>query len=158
VSHFRRPIPKHGHHKAGGRGVVRLSGEDHYTGPWGTPEAEVEYERLLAEWLANGRSLSPPPAANPTPAGTGSLTRDQFARYSMAAIWYVFELEGRMHEAYGEQRDDQSESIRLAVLEFLQAGPDSNSDEYARAVIGGLRRLHAQVKVESGSGPRSGRE
>jgi integrase len=47
--------------------VVRLSGEDHYTGPWGTPEAEAEYERLLAEWLANGRSLAPPPPSDPPP-------------------------------------------------------------------------------------------
>jgi integrase len=37
--------------------VVRLNGVDHYTAKWGTPEAEAEYERLVAEWLASGRSL-----------------------------------------------------------------------------------------------------
>jgi integrase len=48
-------IPKHSHHKASGRGVVRLNGRDRYTGPWGSATAEVEYRRLIAEWLANHR-------------------------------------------------------------------------------------------------------
>lgn len=48
-------IPKHCHHKASDRGVVRLNGRDQYTGPWGTPKAEAEYRRLVAEWLAGHR-------------------------------------------------------------------------------------------------------
>src|SRR5690349_513035 len=48
-------VPKHCHHKASGRGVVRLNGRDHYTGAWGSPEAEAAYKRLVAEWLANHR-------------------------------------------------------------------------------------------------------
>src|SRR4051794_4104126 len=73
MSRPHRPIPKHCHHKASGRGVVRLSGKDHYTGPWGTPAAEAAYERLLAEWLANGRSAAAP-EADP-PAGGAAPSR-----------------------------------------------------------------------------------
>jgi hypothetical protein len=60
VSRSRRHIPKHCHHKASNRGVVCLDGHDHYTGIWGTQEAQDAYERLIGEWLANGRSLAPP--------------------------------------------------------------------------------------------------
>jgi integrase len=34
---------------------VRLGGRDHYLGKFGSPEATAEYQRLIAEWLANGR-------------------------------------------------------------------------------------------------------
>jgi hypothetical protein len=51
-----RQIPKHCHHKASNRGVVRLNGRDHYTGPWGSLDAEAMYERLIGEWLAHGRT------------------------------------------------------------------------------------------------------
>lgn len=46
--------PKHHMHKASGLGRVRLSGADHYTGKWGTNEAEIRYLQLLAEWRSNG--------------------------------------------------------------------------------------------------------
>jgi integrase len=68
----RRHIPKHSHHKASNRGVVCLDGHDHYTGIWGTEEAQAAYERLIGEWLANGRSLATPPPTDPTPPGTSS--------------------------------------------------------------------------------------
>jgi hypothetical protein len=35
--------------------VVRLCGRDHYLGPLGSIAARAEYDRLSAEWLANGR-------------------------------------------------------------------------------------------------------
>jgi integrase len=55
-------IPRHRFHKGSNRGVVTLSGVDHYTGPggsFGTPEAEAEYHRLTSEWLASGRRMLP---------------------------------------------------------------------------------------------------
>ncbi len=45
-------------HKASGQAVVRIDGTDHYLGQFGTPESRAEYDRLIAEWLANGRRLS----------------------------------------------------------------------------------------------------
>ena len=55
-------IPKPTRHRSG-QAVVRLNGRDFYLGKFGTPAARGEYERLVAEWLANGRrvpSLSHP--------------------------------------------------------------------------------------------------
>ncbi|MGD9858264.1 MAG: hypothetical protein AB7U20_25260 [Planctomycetaceae bacterium] len=47
--------PKLQHHKASGRARVRIGGVDFYCGPWGTEAAEVEYRRILAEWMLTGR-------------------------------------------------------------------------------------------------------
>jgi integrase len=49
-------IPKYRHHKPSGQAVVTLGGHDHYLGRWQTPESRAEYDRLIAEWLAAGRS------------------------------------------------------------------------------------------------------
>src|SRR5262249_15592720 len=44
-------------HKPTGQAVVTLNGKDIYLGKYGTKESESEYDRLIAEWLASGRSL-----------------------------------------------------------------------------------------------------
>ena len=52
--------PSYRLHKPTGQAVVTLNGRDHYLGLHSTPESRAEYDRLLAEWLANGRRrLSP---------------------------------------------------------------------------------------------------
>lgn len=53
-------LPKYRKHRASGQAVVTLSGVDHYLGPHGTKASKLEYDRLLAEWLANGRRLETP--------------------------------------------------------------------------------------------------
>jgi hypothetical protein len=51
-------------HKATGQAVVRIDGKDHYLGKFGTKESQDAYDRLIAEWLAGGRQLSPAKTGN----------------------------------------------------------------------------------------------
>lgn len=54
VNSYRIPIcGKH----ASGQAVVRLNGRDHYLGTYGSPEAKQAYERLITEWIAQGRQM-----------------------------------------------------------------------------------------------------
>ena len=48
-------IPKLSYHKASGQDVVRLGGKDFYLGLHGSKASKIEYDRLVAEWLAAGR-------------------------------------------------------------------------------------------------------
>ena len=50
-------IPGYKLHKASGRAVVRINGTDIYLGFYGTKESKAEYDRIIKEWLANGRQL-----------------------------------------------------------------------------------------------------
>lgn len=50
-----KSLPKYRKHKASGQAVVNLSGVDRYLGPHGTKANKLEYDRLVAEWLARGR-------------------------------------------------------------------------------------------------------
>lgn len=49
-------LPSYRLHKATGQAVVTLSGKDHYLGKHGTPESREKYNRLLAQWIAGGRT------------------------------------------------------------------------------------------------------
>lgn len=51
-------VPKYRKHRASGQAVVTLNGQDHYLGPHGTKASSVEYDRLIAEWLAHGDRVS----------------------------------------------------------------------------------------------------
>lgn len=52
-----KSLPKYRKHKASGQGIVTLDGKDFYLGPHGTKASKLEYDRLIGEWLANGRHL-----------------------------------------------------------------------------------------------------
>jgi len=51
-------LPKYRKHRASGQAVVCINGRDHYLGPHGTKASKFEYDRLVSEWLASGRSAS----------------------------------------------------------------------------------------------------
>ena len=66
-----KSLPKYPYHKASGQAVVRLSGIDFHLGPHGTKANKLEYDRLIGEWLANGRRL--PDEASDKPITVTSL-------------------------------------------------------------------------------------
>ncbi len=51
-------VPKYRKHRASGQAVVTLNGRDIYLGRHGTKTSKREYDRLIEEWLANGRGLA----------------------------------------------------------------------------------------------------
>ena len=53
-------LPRYRKHRASGQAVVTLSGVDHYLGRHGTKASRNLYDRLVAEWLAAGRSSAAP--------------------------------------------------------------------------------------------------
>ncbi|MDP1560834.1 MAG: hypothetical protein Q8M16_05515 [Pirellulaceae bacterium] len=49
-------LPKYRNHKHSDQAIVTLSGRDHYLGPHGSTASVREYDRLIQEWLARGRT------------------------------------------------------------------------------------------------------
>ncbi len=52
-------LPKYRRKRVRGKNyaVVTLSGQDFYLGAHGTEASKTEYDRLIGEWLANGRRI-----------------------------------------------------------------------------------------------------
>lgn len=53
-------VPSYRWHKPTGQAVVTLNGRDVYLGKYATKASRAEYDRLIGEWLAGGRSLPRP--------------------------------------------------------------------------------------------------
>jgi integrase len=49
-------VPKYRKHKASGQAIVEINGRRYYLGPHGTQASHLEYDRLIGDWLASGRS------------------------------------------------------------------------------------------------------
>jgi integrase len=49
-------LPAYRKHKSSGQAVVTLNGRDHYLGPHGSAASRKEYDRLVGEWVSNGRT------------------------------------------------------------------------------------------------------
>ena len=58
-------FPAYRLHKPSGQAVVGLGGKSVYLGPYGSDLSKGEFDRVLAEFLTNGRRPPGPPAAGP---------------------------------------------------------------------------------------------
>ena len=66
MPHLAPRTPSYRLHKPTGLAVVTLDGRDFYLGGHGSPESRAEYDRMVAEWLINGRRLvAPATGGNP---------------------------------------------------------------------------------------------
>ena len=92
--------PSYRLHKASGRAVVTLNGHDHYLGTYGSPESRSLYDRLVAEWLANGRRpLNRKPAE--TEAEDGPSVADVVVRFLEHASRYYVKNGKQTAEVHG---------------------------------------------------------
>jgi hypothetical protein len=51
-------LPGWFYHRSSGQAIVTIASRDHYLSPHGTKASRIEYNRLIPEWLAAGRSNS----------------------------------------------------------------------------------------------------
>lgn len=96
-------IPSLTLHKPTGQARVRLDGCDTYCGKWGTPEAEANYQRAIAEWLTKKAGQT---AAAETPANQPISIAALIAKYlAFCATYYVKD----------DQPTDTLMNVRLSV-------------------------------------------
>ena len=57
---LKHSIPAYRHHLASGQAIVTLNGREYYLGPHGSKVSRAEYDRLVGEWLQQGRRQAPP--------------------------------------------------------------------------------------------------
>ena len=55
MSYKRKQLPKYCHHKATNRAFVRIGGKMYYLGKYGSEASRREYDRIIGEFVANGR-------------------------------------------------------------------------------------------------------
>jgi len=123
--------PSYRLHKPTGQAVVTLNGQDMYLGKYGTPESQIEYDRLVAEWLSNGRRL---------PQATGSdLAVNEFV------VAYLKFADGYYRK--GDAPTVEPGNIRLAVRPLLKLYGHSPARDFGPLKLKAVR----QAMVDSGT-------
>ncbi|TWU30441.1 hypothetical protein [Bythopirellula polymerisocia] len=124
-------LPKYRRHKASGQAIVTLCGKDFYLGPYGSKVSNVEYDRLTAEWLTNGRRL-------PATEEVSNTIDDLLAAFWQHAERYYLELDGNttkeldsyrqamkpLRRLYGDTAVESFGPLRLKTVrnEFVEIG------------------------------------
>lgn len=97
-------LPKYRLHKASGQAVVTLGGADVYLGPWRSRSSRLEYDRLVTEWLQNGRRLP------------GSASSD----FAVVEIISAYCKHADEYYVKNGQRTREAEIIRHVMVRFVQ--------------------------------------
>lgn len=143
-----RSTPSYRKHKASGQAIVSLSGQDHYLGPWRSKASRVEYDRLIGEWLANGRRpLKANPADDVTIVELAAAYLDFATGYYRGpdgkptrSIERVHTVVGILDRCYGETRAADFGPLALeAIQQRLVA--EGKSRPYVNCLLDGIRRV-----------------
>jgi integrase len=132
--------PSYRLHKPSGQAVVTLDGHDVYLGKHDTPQSRAEYDRLIAEWLSNGRRLSPSPAG---PAGCSDLSVNEL----ILAYWKHAEEHYRLPT--GEPTDEQH-CIRSALRPLRELYGHTAAREFGPLALKAVRLKMVQTVGPTG--------
>ncbi len=78
--------PSYRLHKPSGQAVVTIDGRDLYLRRHASPESRAEFDRIVAEWLTNGRRLQP----DASPTGSDMTVNELLLAYlGFADSYYV---------------------------------------------------------------------
>ncbi|HUU14485.1 MAG TPA: tyrosine-type recombinase/integrase [Terriglobia bacterium] len=139
-------IPSYRHHKPSGQAVVTLNGKDFYLGKYDTTESRAEYERIVAEWLANGRLLPGGAAGGPADITVAEVVA---AHHNFALTYYGPDSPEhcRLRSAlrpvlrlYGHTRAAEFGPMALKVVrnQFVEAGHCRN---YVNQMVETIKRV-----------------
>ncbi len=139
--------PSYRLHKSAGQAVVTLCCRDLYLGKYGTRESRAEYDRTVAEWLANGRTLPRPISGKPADVTSNELL-DAFLDW--AESYHV--KNGRMTGEVAHVRYSIKRSASFTGSNWLGKSVLFNSRRFARqSSIQGS----AELRLIGGSGSSS---
>jgi hypothetical protein len=126
--------------------VVTINGKGHYLGPWRSKASRVEYDRIISEWLANGRR-------SPAPQDDGPTVTDLIAAYWTYAEGYYVKngrpsgvlagiriALGFLRDFYGDTRASEFSPLGLKALQMrmVEAG---QCRPYVNNNIGHIKRM-----------------
>ncbi len=120
-------LPSYRRHKPSGQAVVTLGGKDIYLGTHGTKVSHAEYDRVVAEWLANGRSPT-----TTAPDGVDRLTVSE-----MILRYWVF---AKSHYRRDDLPTRELDNIRDALRPVRELYGHTSSAQFGPLALKAVRR------------------
>jgi integrase len=117
-------VPSYRLHRPSGKGVATLGGRDFYfPGKYGSKESKAAYDRLVGEWLANGRRL-------PRPAGHAP---DHGPSIAELVVKFMAYAEG-YYRKNGRETSEVS-GFRLACRPLVEMFAELPAQDYSPAAL-----------------------
>jgi hypothetical protein len=149
----RLPVPRH--HRPSGQARLLIGGREFWLGPSSYPEAQAEYDGLIAEYLAAGRkspSLTPAPLTynDPTVPGRDEVTITEL----VAGFWDWAQTHYRAPDGTPTREADNFRAVlrrlrrRYGPVPVAGFGPARLLEMRGRLVTEGLARhtINAMVR------------
>lgn len=128
-NHSRSTIPTYRLHRPSGQAVVTLSDRDFYLGVWNTDVSRAEYDRLVAEWIANGRRIA---------TKNGITINDVMLQY-----WQFVE----QHYVKEGRATDEQDCIRAALRPLRRMYGRYPAREFGPLALKGMRQSFLDAKL-----------
>jgi hypothetical protein len=96
-----RSIPSYRKHRPSGQAVVTLCGRDFYLGPHGTKASKLAYDRMISEWLQNGRQLRREERRDDAGLHCNVICDKQVLSFGTDGLTIVFGYNGSGKRGYG---------------------------------------------------------
>jgi hypothetical protein len=160
-----RSIPSYRRHKASRQGIVTLADglggrRDVLLGKYKTKASQAQYERVIAEWLANGRRLATPTADAPTLTMNELMLRfmehaDRTTDYRPASPPVRFANTGRR----GVTRRDRNSSANMSwaargAVTTAACSPRRSSSATMSSTVASVRFISLLPSVSPATVPR----
>ena len=137
-----KKLPSYRLHKRSKQAIVNLNGHDHYLGPHGSDESKAEYDRLICEWLANGRK----PIAQEQPTPEISVVEICAAYWIHCQSYYVKDDQPTEEQA-GIKAAMKRIKEEYAFLPASQLGPLKIQALQQRFVRDGVSRYYVNKSI-----------
>ena len=133
--------PRYRLHRPSGQAVVTVGGKDHYLGKHCSKASREAYDRLIAEWLRNGRTL---------PAGREPI--------SVNELLLVYFKHAQKHYKHRRAIEERMSHIRCAMrplkalyggIDAADFGPRSLLTIREQFIAGGLGRTTVNQRVQT---------
>lgn len=134
-------FPAYRRHKPSDQAVVTLNGKDFYLGPWQSVVSRHAYDKLIAEWISNGRQL-------PGTVECGSLTVGELLVAYLTFAQEYYSCDGAVTSEFTCMKDAirplRALYVSIAVRDF---GPLALKAVRQRMIDQGLSRRHINQRV-----------
>jgi len=135
------PYPSYRLHKPSGQAVVTLNGKDFYLGPWRSVASRAAYDKLIAEWLSNGRQL-------PGTGGHGNLLVGELIVAYLEFAQEYYSCDGKVTSEFTCMKDAIRPVRELYASTAVQDfGPLALKAVRQKMIDQGLSRRHINQRV-----------
>lgn len=127
--------PPYRKHRRSGQAIVTLSGQDHYLGPHGTKASKSEYDRLVGQWLANGRR---------------ALAKEEAPQISVVDLCAHYWRLCKTYYVKNGKPTDEKAGVRAAIKALKHSYGKTVADDFGPLALEAVR----QQMVETGNSRR----